>query len=84
MEHAFTPPSEFPAPPLLSEALTSADAAFCAAVVLAHPLILLTVQSTVDRLHEVAVRGEKRASAEEWHLIGGLLNAFVDAERRLP
>ena len=84
MERTFTPPSEFPAPPLLSEASASADAAFCSAVVLAHPLILLTDQSTVNRLHEVAVRSEQGVTAEEWKLITELVGTFAQAERRLP
>jgi hypothetical protein len=69
---------------LLSEAADSADAAFCAAVVLAHPLVLLTPQSTVNRLHEVAVRGEPHASAEEWKLLDELFSTFAEAEARLP
>ena len=76
--------SEFPPPPLLNEAAYSADAAYCAAVVLAHPLILLTDQSTVNRLHEVAVRSEQGAAAEEWKLITELVGTFAEAERRLP
>jgi len=84
MDHGSTALSEFPSPPLLSEASASAGAAFCAAVVLAHPLILLTDQSTVDRLHEVAVRSEQGAAAEEWKLITELVGTFAEAERRLP
>lgn len=84
MQHSSTHPYEFSPPLLLNEAADSADAAFCAAVVLAHPLILLTHQSTVTRLHEVVVRGEKRASAEEWHLIVELLDTFAEAEAVLP
>lgn len=83
MDQSSTPPSEFPPPLLLNEASASADAAFCAAVVLAHPLVLLTPQGTVNRLHELAVRGEPRASTEEWNLIGQLLNTFAEGERRL-
>jgi len=84
MYHTPTLPSELPRPPLLSEASVTEGAAFCAAVLLAHPLILLIAQSTVGRLHEVAVRGEEHASSEEWNLLGDLLNTFADVERRLP
>jgi hypothetical protein len=84
MESTFVLPSEFPATPLLNEASNSADAAFCAAVVLAHPLILLADQSTVNRLHDVAVRSEQGATAEDWKLITELVGTFAEAERSLP
>ncbi len=84
MEQRSTHPSEFPPPLLLNEAVDSADAALCAAAILAHPLVLLTPQSTVNRVHEVAVRGKPSATTEEWHLLGELLSTFADAERSLP